>query len=132
MHLLIFHTMFGEITTKKTKKNKKTENIFFKKIALTFFSNNKKNKDTKKYIAAYLDKKAKPKNKPNNTKLIIFGFSNVFKSWNRERLQKKTSNTSVDKTKDEKETAGIKKNAIDAKTAKFLSFHNFSAIKKIT
>ncbi len=46
--LFKFHKIFGKITTIKTRKNNKTEIMFFKKTSRTFFSKSKKNKHKKK------------------------------------------------------------------------------------
>ena len=50
----------------------------------------------------------------------------------KDRDQKKINKMSVETKKDDKDTAGIKKKAVDVKIAKSLLWINFFEIKKIT
>ena len=113
------------------KIKRKTPTLYLKKTQLNFFSKNRyKIKLKTKYIAAYFAKKAIPKAKPSKIKFNEFGLSMILRICIIPRIQKRTRRISVDKKKEEKVTAGIKKNTSAVEKANSFSFHSmFVSIK---
>ena len=107
--LFEFQIIFGKSTNKKEKTNTARLVKFLKNIFLVLQSNNIKIiNESKKYIAAYFDKKPSPKKIPNIRKFIINGDFMALNKKSKLRDQKKIRITSVDSKKDETVTTGIK------------------------
>ena len=108
--LLMFQTMFGIKTNKKIKKENSHLKIFFFRLVSNFLSTKLKIKKlNKKYTAAYLAIKAKPKKSPNKIKFINDAFILVSKSFVIDNNQNNISRRSVEIKKDETLAAGISK-----------------------
>ena len=106
--LFIFQIKFGRMIISTTKINKNNFNIFnINKFLKPLSKRNKQARETKKYIAAYFDKKASPSIIPHIIKFIIDGFFLIFSKAIIDSVQKNSKKTSVDIKKEETVTAGI-------------------------
>ena len=117
----MFQNILGNRIKISDTKKKQTPNKLFLKMLYVFLSKIiNKTKLKTKYIAAYFATKDKPKNKPNNKKLIVEASFLKSKSLVIVSVQNNNNNKSVEITKDEKLTAGIRKKLIEHSIELFL------------
>jgi len=110
----MFQNILGNRIKNNDPKKKQTPNKLFLKALYVFLSKIINNtKLNRKYIAAYFAIKDKPKNKPNNKKLIVDPSPLKFKSLVMVSVQNNNNNKSVEIKNDEKLTAGIRKKLIE-------------------
>tara|TARA_B100001250_G_C19042634_1_gene462275 strand:- start:111 stop:479 length:369 start_codon:yes stop_codon:yes gene_type:complete len=122
--------MFGKIKTKLMNMNNKIPFGFNLAFCLIFLSNkNKTTKHIKKYTAAYLAKKAKPKQNPSKRKYKFLGLFLIFKSRFSKMVHKSKRITSVEIINEERLTAGIIKKIIAQEKESTFSNPSFSQRK---
>ena len=108
--LFRFHTILGNNIIITVIKKYRNFNLFLNSIFLKSLSKKTNTpNEIKKYIAAYLDKNARPKKIPRIIKLNDDGLFLMFISISIDIVQKNNNKTSVDIKKEEKLTAGITK-----------------------